>query len=101
MKNSLFSAVIIFIIFSVSLSDTAFAQHHFPWENTNIVNDSGAAQKEIVYTSEKPSETALKINTHALRDFKTRFAGTENEKWYNSSKGFVVYFKKNDFMNRV
>jgi hypothetical protein len=42
-----------------------------------------------------------KINTKAVKDFQTRFAGASNAMWFSDKNGFVSYFVKDGFGDRV
>lgn len=42
-----------------------------------------------------------KINTKAVKDFQARYAGANNAMWFADNNGFVSYFVKDGFGDRV
>ena len=44
---------------------------------------------------------AKSINAKAVKDFQTRFAGTDNAQWFSDRNGFVSYFIKDGYGDRA
>jgi len=44
---------------------------------------------------------AKDVNAKAIKDFNTRFNGTNNAKWFSDKNVFTSYFMKDGFGNRV
>jgi hypothetical protein len=42
-----------------------------------------------------------KVNAKAIKDFSTRFNGTNNAQWFSDRNGFTTYFIKDGYGNRV
>ncbi len=63
------------------------------------VRDMAALESFSTMGAYVPDEK--KINTKAMKDFQTRFADANNAMWFSDANGFVSYFVKDGFGDRV
>ncbi|HEX9510061.1 MAG TPA: hypothetical protein VF939_06230 [Puia sp.] len=50
------------------------------------------------------ADNAADVNTislKAIKDFRSRFSGVKDEKWYTLKSGFISYFTQDGFLNRA
>ena len=55
--------------------------------------------KRVTILNEVPK--GKDFNSKAIRDFQTRFQKVDNAKWYSDQNGFMSYFIKNGYGNKV
>jgi hypothetical protein len=105
MKKVLFALSIGFTSIA-ALNNCAYAQNS---ENPVAFNDTKAFRSSIrnIAALESPADMgtyipdAKSINAKAIKDFQTRYAGAENAMWFSDKNGFVSYFVKDGFGDRV
>ena len=105
MKKVLFAISIGFISI-VALNHAVYAQNS---QNPVAFSDTKyfrlsvrnvAALESLAYMGTYVPDTKS-INAKAIKDFQTRYAGVENAMWFNGKKGFVSYFVKDGYGDRV
>jgi len=105
MKKVLFALSIGFTSIA-ALHNGAYAQNS---ENPVAFNDTKhfrssirnvAALESLAYMGTYIPD-AKTINAKAIKDFQTRYAGAENAMWFSDKNGFVSYFVKDGFGDRV
>jgi hypothetical protein len=95
MKKTTFLAVA--LMSAVLISDDLFAQGSKPLTDLVITQPSNASSDG---TFAHPAAVST-ISLRAIRDFRTRFAKVEDEKWARIEKGFCAFCKKDGFEMRI
>lgn len=89
-----------------AISNCAYAQNSV---QPVAFNDSKNFKSTIRYMAALESPAFMgtyipdvkNINAKAIKDFSTRFNGTENAQWFSDKNGFTTYFVKDGYGNRV
>jgi len=66
--------------------------------HTSVLHVAGLAKGMSAFNDVREGKD---FNSKAVRDFQSRFQKAENVIWYSDQDGFISYFTKNGYVNRV